>query len=469
MRLRLVSILSCAPVALHLAACSPADIVGPGELPPSAEDPKDTQTHDGALRAYRAAVVAARTAAAGQSGSMVVVSGDLADELEDRQGGQYNTDYTDQRILPGYTDPTVEANHYANYVDLYDLLQVARSRAEVGGWLLRNFATEESPALAAHLQAIEGYADIYLADMYCSGIPLSTVDPDGYTLQPGSTTEEVYQRAVVLFDSAMAAASDSARIFQYASIGKARALLDLGQYAEAASAVAGVPDGYEYALAFDATETGTGSQRPGANFMWPMSGYGFGFVSPPGMSDAEGGNGLDWMSSGDPRTDGVSYGSDGQGNPLFLPARLSIEGGSPITIADWREARLIEAEAALQAGDAATWLAKLNALREGVTFPPTPGDTTNTPRTLPPLTDPGTFDGRVDLLFRERGFWFHLTGRRQGDLRRLIREYHRDPSSVYPSGRHPSGAAYGSDVNAPPPARELRFNHLYTGCLNRGA
>jgi hypothetical protein len=458
--------------------CSPDSIVGDGELPPKAEDPKDTQTELGALRAYRAALIASRSAAAGQSGSMVVVSGDLADEMESRQtlfrGG---IELTDLRVLPVYTDPDAEnlaVNSYQNYVELFNLLQTTRSRAQVAGWLLRNFAPQASPALGAHLQAIEGYALIYLADMFCSGIPLSTVDPDGYTLQPGSSTTEVYQKAITLFDSSLAAGGDSLRVVHYASIGKARALLDLGQYAEAAAAVVGIPDGYEYLLAFDGTVTGVNGEntKAGANFIALLAqsfGGGFYSTSPPGMSDLEGGNGLDWMSSGDPRTDAVTYGTDYDNHPLYLPARHDPEGGSPIAIADWREARLIEAEAALQGGDVTTWLAKLNGLREGQVFPPAPGDETGTPRLLPPLTDPGTFDSRVDLLFRERGFWFHLTGRRQGDLRRLIREYGRDPSSVYPSGRHPSGAAYGSDVNAPVPASEYRYNRLYTGCQNRGA
>jgi len=44
---------------------------------------------------------------------------------------------------------------------------------------------------------------------------------------------------------------------------------------------------------------------------------------------------------------------------------------------------------------------------------------------LAALTDPGTAEARVDLLFRERAFWFFLTGHRQGDLRRLIRQYGR--------------------------------------------
>jgi hypothetical protein len=106
------------------------------------------------------------------------------------------------------------------------------------------------------------------------------------------------------------------------------------------------------------------------------------------------------------------------------------------------EARLIEAEAALQAGDPATWLATLNALRTDGTFDVTPMSPPDTmwhaggaaAAGLAPLADPGTAGGRVDLLFRERAFWLYLTGYRQGDLRRLIRQYGRTPDQVYPTG-----------------------------------
>ncbi|HKU61453.1 MAG TPA: hypothetical protein VJQ44_09580 [Gemmatimonadales bacterium] len=465
-------LLPLAWLLVTLSGCSPESLVGDGELPAGVEDPQNTQTRDGALRAYVAALIASRNAAAGPSGSMAVVSGLLADEMTSLEVFLPWLVTQDRRVLPEYTIPETEERAitpFGSYIETYILLQGARGKAQVGVTLLRAYAPGESPALTAHLQAAEAYDDIYLADLFCSGIPLSTVDAEGSTMKPGSSTTEVYQAAIELLDSALAGSGDSIRIHHFASIGKARALLALGQYGEAAAAVAGVPDGYEYTLMFDATTTGQNgaTNRDNANYMWGL--YSNGFSGGPGMSDHEGMNGLDWMSSGDPRTEGVTVGSDFSGHPLYIPARLSPEGGSPITIADWREARLIEAEAALQGGDATTWLAKLNALRDGVEFPPAADDPTGTPRTLPPLTDPGSFDARVNLLFRERAFWFNLTGRRLGDLRRLVRVYGRDPSTVYPIGSHPAGGAYGSDVAAPVPARERRYNPLYTGCQNRGA
>jgi hypothetical protein len=450
---------------LAAAACSPADIVGNGELPPGVSDPKETQTPAGALRAYRGAVIAERTVlGASEFESFIIQSGLLSDELGSMETFTDVNPLMDRRSLPEFTDPAAEGllspfgfGWAAPYVAPYKGLHALRAKARVGAWLLTNFAPTESPALAAHLEAIEGYADIYLADMFCSGIPLSTVDPDGYTLQPGSTTAEVYQHAVAIFDTALAAATDSSRIVYMASVGKGRALLALGQYAAAAAAVANVPDGFEYLLEYSADNIGTveAPQPAAPSFMYALSQES---DQGPGMSDVEGSNGLDWIASGDPRTAAVAYWTDNNGTPRYVPASQSPGGGSPITVADWREARLIQAEASLAANDVSGWLATLNLLRQTAIAP-----------ALPDLVDPGTPDTRVDLLFRERGFWLYLTGHRLGDMRRLIRQYGRDPSTVFPIGRHASGALYGPSVNAPIPAEERRYNKLFSGCLDRGA
>ena len=78
-----------------------------------------------------------------------------------------------------------------------------------------------------------------------------------------------------------------------------------------------------------------------------------------------------------------------------------------VTVASGLEALLIKAESQLAAGDAPGFIATLNAARA-----------TNATLAASPLIDPGTPAGRVDLLFRERGFWLYLTGHRLGDLRR---------------------------------------------------
>ncbi|MBX6332969.1 MAG: hypothetical protein IRY91_14070, partial [Gemmatimonadaceae bacterium] len=280
-------------------------------------------------------------------------------------------------------------------------------------------------------------------------------------------------------------------------VGKGRALLALGEYAEAGDAVAQVPDDFQYALTYSTiVSPGVGADQPkNTNFVWDD------FRSevtalPLTMVDREGTNGLPYLSSGDPRTAWVANGTNSHGLALSRPAKYSIAGDSPLVVASGIEARLIEAEAQLNGAEAGDWLTTLNALRTNGTFTGVDTlidhvDTTDVGGTtvidttyrydtlwvagtggvahLGPLTDPGTQDARVDLLFRERAFWLFLTGHRQGDLRRLIRNYGRDPETVYPTGPYPgANGSYGLDVTAPIPSSE-RNNPRFNGCLNRGA
>jgi hypothetical protein len=476
---------------LLLAACSPDKLLGNENLPPDVPDPADTQTPEGALSAYYGSLVQLRTALGGQSGtaawSYVPISGLLTDELQSANAGLVGVTsadiLVDSRFLPEVplSDQSSTTDYASVYV--YGPLQQVRGQARQSRGALVAYAPDVSTALAGHLYAAEGYAEILLADLFCSGIPLSTLDFGGdYTLKPGSTTEEVYRHAAALLDSALALSADSSRIMDLARVGKGRALLALGEYAAAAAAVADVPDDFQYAFAYSATTSSTGvsgQSISNRNFAWSAFG-GAGAVDLT-LVDAAGSNGLDYLSSGDPRTEWVANGTNERGLPLYRPGRYDASGESPIVLASGVEARLIEAEAQLHAGGA-DWLATLNALRTDGTFTTQPNaeDSTVTDTLwnagsggvagLAPLGDPETPEGRVDLVFRERAFWLYLTGHRQGDLRRLIRQYGRDPETVYPTGPYSGGyGTYGSDVDAPVPVQERQTNPRYAGCISRGA
>ena len=454
--IRLMAVIAGASVliVLGLGGCSPEQVVGNAKLPPNVTDPKITQTAGGAVLAYRGALVTFEVAFGSAFGAVVPSTGLLADELQVGTIGEPVGSFDpqaafDARVLPEVQDPALESN--APYVATYGLLHAVRGQAQEARGLLINFGGDTLRALVGRLDAVEGYADIFLADLFCSGIPLSTVDFGGdYTLEPGSSTIEVYQRAISLMDSALALATDSARFINLARIGKARALLALGQYSNAAAAVAQVSDGFRYEVFYAAGNT-AGIQSfaiTNSFIVWVYT-----------VGDREGVNGLDYRTSGDPRTAASPIGANHFGQTLYHPDKYATDGSGTIVVADWVEARLIEAEAALQAGDVPTWLAKLNHLRETAISP-----------ALPDTTDPGTPDARVDLLFRERAFWLFLTGHRQGDLRRLIRQYGRVENQVYPTGLYPGGpGAYGSSVTAPIPATERLFNPRFTGCISRGA
>jgi hypothetical protein len=432
--------------AALMAGCSPRDIVGNVELPPELRDPAATETPAGALQAYHGVLAQFRSAFGARDTGYVEISGLLADELEMAEAGDANwfaVNGVDTRMLPeDGTDPDDVA------AALYSLLHGVRGQGAQAIGLLRDYAADSSPALRGHLYALQAYSEVMLADLYCSGVPLSTLDYRGdYTLAPGSSTAEVLEHAVALFDTSLALSADSARFVDLARVGKGRALLALGKFAEAAAAVHDVPLGYRYEVGY----TGAAGLNA-ANFATSSH------VRPFRVADVEGVNGLPYRSSTDARVGAAAAGFDSYGHPIYLPTKYATDGSSPIVLADWVEARLIEAEAALQQRDAGSWLSILNELRATAIVP-----------ALPDTTDPGDWDAQVSLHFHERAFWLFLTGHRQGDLRRLIRQYGRAPQSVYPSGPYTGFRTYGTDVDVPIPMREINANPLVEGCLGRGA
>jgi hypothetical protein len=125
------------------------------------------------------------------------------------------------------------------------------------------------------------------------------------------------------------------------------------------------------------------------------------------------------------------------------------------------DARLIEAEAALNANNFAGMTTILNDLRAS---PPKIG--TFQPTAMAALATPATFADATNLFFREKAFWTFGRGQRLNDLRRLVRQYDRPQQNVFPSGQHYKGGSYGSDVNFPVPDAE-RVNPQFQGCLDR--
>lgn len=238
---------------------------------------------------------------------------------------------------------------------------------------------------------------------------------------------------------------DSVRFLYLARVGKARALMGLGQYGDARESVKDVPTDFVYRAEFAVPDT---------NAVRPQSGGAL-FTS----GGAEGGNGINWLAAQDPRV------------PIKDTIRGTVRSSkypsatSPIVIADGIEARLIEAEADLR-DNKPLWLTTLNQLRARLV------NGTGT-RILADTTDPGTMDSRVNLVFYERAFWLYATGHRHGDLRRLIRQYQRDAGTIFPMGIYtPSnsftGVLYGTAVVFPVPEAG-HTNPYFQGCLDTNA
>jgi len=447
-------------------ACSPSSLVDV-QTPSTVVDPSTVTTVAGAIALRTAALVEMMYTATSAPGDGIIgQSGSLTDELTCVYCNWSNIDWrkTDRSNSQSYAD-----------------IHASRIKARLAREALLGYSDNSPSAPRAwqgEMYALEGFTVVWLAELYCSGVPLSSVPLKG-TATPtrGFTTQELFERAVVLFDSAMVVGQDSATYVNLARVGKARALLGLGRFAAADSAAAEVPTDFVYRLQADSSGTTWGYNL----FPSYVTYYAY------RAQDHEGGTGLVW--SADPRTGVVSL----PGSPDYQwPAKYNVNAlgqidptsysqGVPIRLADGLEARLIQSEAALARGDP-SWLATLNTLRSTClsTTPcaPVPGLTS---ASLPPLSDPGTDTGRVSLVMRERAMWLYLTAHREGDLRRLTTVYHRDPNTLWPTGAYSSpnfddlgiggnpymdGTPYGTSTVFNVPSTEQANDPLYGGCYN---
>lgn len=329
----------------------------------------------------------------------------------------------------------------------YNNLHRARHSASVAVDAL-TAAKATDPRIAV-VEALEGFTYVALAENFCGYLPFSET-VNGVTQYGDPITQgAVFDSAGKRFDAAIAVDGTN----NLPKVGKGRALLDKGDFAGAAAAVASVADNYVFNV-----EHSDNSGRQ-YNPMYSLAASNGRYS----VADKEGGNGLAFRTSLDPR---IPWASAGLGfdksTPLYTDLRYPVYG-SPMPLATGVEARLIEAEAALKTGDATTWLAKLNGLRAQfptliVKLAPDWANqivkTTITARTLAPLTDPGTADARLQLMFSERAFWLFTTGHRLGDLRRLVRQYGKTQDQVFPTGPFFKSGSFGSDVAFPVPFNE---------------
>lgn len=419
--------------------------------------------------AYAAVVGDFQVAYAGGYGALlnyneglVQITGLLTDELLNAE--TYNTRIDiDRRAINPINATTLQTFQNA---------QRSRASADLVSSRFRQFLP--SDPRGAEVQALAGYMLVLLAESYCNGVPTSTVNDDGtFTYSAGQTGTQLLTTAVAKFDSAIVVATAAGvpgrRALNLARIGKGRALLDLNQPAAAATAVASVPDDYLYVIEHSEN---SGRQNNAV--------YAFNYLENRfSVPEAEGTTGIRFRTLNDPRNPLIDYGLGfDESTQQFLPTKFS-QRTSPTPLAIGAEARLIEAEAALRAGNTTLFVDKLNAARAAAPTYPATADASDAP--LPPpaavtLLDVGaTPTAQQNFLFQERALTLFLTNHRIGDLRRLVYQYGRSATSVFPSGEYQannpdkSGTNYGTDVNLPIPQEEAN-NPLFGGsCLNRSA
>ncbi|HUR94765.1 MAG TPA: RagB/SusD family nutrient uptake outer membrane protein [Gemmatimonadales bacterium] len=408
------------------------NIIDPGNL----DNPEGAQTR-------RIGAIADFTFAQDGDGTQfedghILLSGLMADEFV-----LSTTPPTEQEI-----DQRRVFDNNSTLSDLFLNLQRARAATEGAAAALEQYSVDPAaePGIA-EMSSLAGYTYLYFGESFCSGVPFSTISADSLVFGEGQTTTEMFTTGLARFDAALAhpgLSADDGTVSNLAAIGRARALLDLGQFSDAAAAASVVPTEYQYV-----TEHSDSPQRLN-NAIWA---YSTGFLW--SVSDEEGGVGLPYRSAEDSRVefqDEEDVGLDGSTDQFTLLKYP--DASASVVVADGIEARLIEAEALLHPNSFAGVTQALNDIR--ATFG------------LDDLPNAGNRDEAIDQLFSERAFWLFATGHRLGDMRRLIRQYGRTEDEVFPSGDYLKGGQYGDDVNMPIPVEEQN-NPNASGCIDREA
>jgi hypothetical protein len=461
-----------------LSACKPSDILN--VPPPTGVQPLgDYQSQNGAelLEANGVSRVAQGFAQA-QNG-VLRFSEILTDEFQFSNftyaGGYAGPDARFSEGINGFQEPAD--------ISIQDLMG-ARVTLLTALGLLRQYEPASGRAKIGLAYALIGYTELLAAEDFCAGLPLGSLSASGTTYGTPLTTDSLLGVAETDFDSAVANANGDATVLPLASVGLARTRLNRAEFTTAANGLSAVPTSFVYNAELQAGGYNNGGLTESNVFSYDLQYYGCGQFNP---TSGKGQNGLNYTTAGDPRLvfdttqketcDGL-YGHMPD-SVWYYPVKFGLVSTS-VPLATGVEARLIEAEVALHAGQAGTWATDLNALRANAasTYLSVTGDVPALPTDS---TTSASATEQVDVMFRERAFWLFGTGTRLGDLRRLVRQYGRDQSTVFSVGPYPYGSIstlpspipnYLTDVNLTLPTAAGGLsdpNSAYKGCISKAA
>jgi hypothetical protein len=357
-----------------------------------------------------------------------------------RNWGQRRIEANDERFSSGTCNQP-----YA----FYGPLHTARFQAEDIYRRLTSEAFDGIPDLERSLATVRAYgafALVALGEGFCE---MSVPDEEGVP-GPHLTPSQVLERAEARFTEALSLAEQANNndIRQMALIGRARVRLNLGDFTGAITDAGEVTPGY-----VKVATRGDGSTRR-FNFSYNSLNSRIqarhGTISDHFRNltiDAQGrptiGDGAE-----DPRVvtfpvEGLS-GHNGTTPSWFHDKYLS--RSDPITIASYKEARLIQAEALVRAGDPEAARGIINSRRSELALP-----TFDLPASEAEMIDLVLEERRRDL-FVEGGHRFNDMLRYRGTPHEI--PFLGEPTSIHPDGLDTIGAAYGDATCFPLPALE---------------
>jgi hypothetical protein len=358
----------------------------------------------------------------------VVGSGVFTDELANAISQSSNFDY-DRRTLTtsaSYGTGQCTANQQA---PIYTPLSIARRSADTAIAHLQGWTDAQMPAgvnrvkIIGQAFAYAGYSLTLMGEGMCSA---------AINLGPELTPAQVFAEAKARFDSAVVdatAASDNTTA-NFARLGRARVLLDLGNAAAAGTDAAAIPAGFVVNMSTDAINI----RRENFSFV-TINNSAFATVDPSFR-------GVTINGAPDPRVAVTNANKNGTapGAQLWTPDKYATLS-TPMPIARYAEAQLIVAEAKLVANDLPGAVAAINAARA-------------THAGLGAYDGTGQSADQIKTqLIEERRRELFLEGHRLGDLRRYNLTFTPTAGTAYPGG-----GTYGTQTCFPLPDVE-RINN----------
>ncbi|HEX8905408.1 MAG TPA: RagB/SusD family nutrient uptake outer membrane protein [Longimicrobiaceae bacterium] len=369
------------------------------------------------------------------AGAYAALGGLIGDELQDATQTADRFPY-DQRTMTA-ADRRYQARD-CDALGVYAPLQKSRAGADN---LLRhlNVWTDAQvsgrQAKIAQAANVAGYALVLLGEGFCSSV-ISGFDDAGNPVYGSELTPaQVLAEAIARFNTAQAAATAAGNTAQanLARMGRARAELDLGQYAAARTDAAGIPAGFVYNL----TTSGANSLRQ--NKIWAENrkvGSGVSISATVGPL---------YRRLNDPRVPVDSVSGSGPGGIALTVTGIQqwlqkkyTTSASPMVLASYQEAQLIVAEAAARANDLPPALAVIAAERTRGAQPAFTG-----------TTQAEILNEIIDQRRRE----FFLDGHHLGDYIRFAL-----PMTPAPGAPYHAGGTYGSQRCLPLPDVERANN-----------
>ncbi|HEX8943646.1 MAG TPA: RagB/SusD family nutrient uptake outer membrane protein [Gemmatimonadaceae bacterium] len=324
----------------------------------------------------------------------VVGSGLFTDELSDAIASTANFDFDRRSFTSSGPYGTQQCTSVNQQPAIYTTLSTARGSNDTVLAKLHDWTDDQMPAgvsrvkLIGQAAAYAGYSLTLLGEGMCSA---------AINVGPELTPAQILAEAKTRFDTAVTAATtaNDATTLNFALLGRARTLLDLGQPAAAATDAAKIPPGFVVNMSTDAVNT----RREN----WVFASINNGNWSTVDLSF----RGLTINGAPDPRVAVTNTNKAGtaQGTVIWTADKYPALD-TPMPIARYAEAQLIIADAKLAANDVPGAVSAINAARA-------------THAGLPAYDATGQTAAQVlTQLVEERRRELFLEGHRLGDLRR---------------------------------------------------